>query len=214
MFRYRRLVRFVLVMLIAAGSSAPASAQVGRPKLDLSIGAFHHSSTLHRYYSARFDDALVTGAGASLALHRMVTARVLLEHVSTSLSGGPVFQQDDGGPDNILAGEVQLAGAISITDRIRPYVGAGAGLRRYVVNSSILSDDIIHSPWAEPQIQPAFSAMAGVGVAITSRFGVAAEVRASLARFRAGHDTWGLPEDPVAWQRELRPTLRLEVSPW
>lgn len=214
MITKRRLVRYVLVALIALGWSTPGGAQSSGPTLNLSIGSFHHSSALHPYYDTRFADAIVVGGGVSLPLHRMVTARVLLERVSTHLSGGPAYEGGDRRSDNILAAEVQLAGAVSVTDRVRPYLGAGAGLRRYDVNSSILSDDIIHAPWAKPQVQPAFSVMAGVGVSLTRRIGVAAEVRWALARFRAGSDSWGMPEDPVAWQREFRPTLRVEVSPW
>lgn len=209
----RHLAGRVLVTIAAVAWATPGRAQETRPALYLSIGSFHHSSDLHPYYASRFDDALVIGGGLSLPLHRVVVARVVIERAVTQLSGGPAVRENRGS-DNIMAAEVQLTATVSVTDRLRPYAGAGIGLRRYVVNSVILSDDVIHSPWAEPQIQPAFSAVAGVSVSLTRTVGVAAELRWSRARFRAGDDTWGLPEDPVAWQQEFRPAFRFEVSPW
>lgn len=210
----RHLVGPIFVTFLALLWSTPGAAQVNRPTLSLSVGSFHHSSDLHPYVASRFDDAVAIGGGVSLPLHRMVATRIIFERVSTRLSGGLVYDEDSRGSDNILAAEIQLIGAVSITDQVSPHVGAGFGVRRYVVKSAILSDDIVDWPWEEPQVQPAFSAIAGVGVLVTRRLGIGAEVRWSVARFRVDHDTWGLPKDPVAWQRELRPALRLEVSPW
>lgn len=214
MITTRQTVGSVLVTLSAMLCSVPAAAQADRPVLHLSVGSFHHISDLHPYYATRFDDALVAGVGVTLPVHQAVVARIVLERASTHLSGGPAYNDDPRGADSMLGAEVQFVGAIRVTDGVKPYLGAGVGVRRYVVNSLILSDDVVHSPWAEPQIQPAIAALAGVGISITRRLGVAAEVKWSHARFRVADDSWGLPRDPVAWQQDLRPSLRLDLSPW
>lgn len=207
--------RCIASFLVAAAFVwvVPAAAQPG-PTLHVSMGSFHHLSDLHPYYATRFDNALVLGAGVSLRVRPGLVTRLTVERVSTDLSGGPVYAEARRGGDNILGVELQFAGVVHATDRLSPFAGGGLGLRRYTVNSAILSDDIIHSPWAQPQTQPAVSAIAGLSVSITGSLGVSGEIKWAYARFRAGEDSWGLPADPEAWQSELRPTLRLNVSPW
>jgi hypothetical protein len=203
-----------LPLLVLAALTLPtaAAAQRGGVGFDISLGAFRHQSDLHTYFATRFDDATSLGAGISFPLRRSALARVGVDHVSTQLSGGPVWTEAAATPDRILSAELQLLGLAGNVGRVQPFAGAGVGLRRYTVNTWILSDDIIDRPWQDPQVQPALSALAGLRVGLAGSLGAAAEVKWSRARFRAGDDTWGLPEDPVQWQTEFRPGVRLEWS--
>jgi opacity protein-like surface antigen len=196
----------VAVLMLPAG----ASAQLHDVSVDVSIGAFRHQSDLHTYYPSRFNDATSLGVGVSFPLHRYALGRVVMEWVSTQLSGGPVWTEAATTPDRIHSAEFQVLGLTGAQGRLRPYAGAGAGLRRYTVNTWILSDDVVYRPWQEPQVQPALSAIAGLRVAVAPGIGLAADLRWSRARFRAGEDAWGLPEDPVQWQTEFRPSMLLE----
>ncbi len=209
--------RVVAVGLVAVVGSAtwvmPAEGQDRRPTFHASIGSFHHASNLHTYFSTRFADAVGLGAGVAVPLNRAFEVRLALDRTVTHLTGHPAFPAGRSGPDRILAAEVHLVAVPRITNRVRLNLGAGGGLRRYTVNSTIARGDIIESPWSEAQVRPARSVLAGVSVDLNAKLGVAADVRWSQAQFRAGPDSWGLPRDPIEWQREIRPGIRFAVSP-
>jgi hypothetical protein len=203
-----RLALVVTVTILALPTAA--SAQLPGLGWDISLGMFRHQSDLHTYYAARFDNATSLGVGVSFPLHRVVLGRVAVERVSTQLSGGPVWTEAASTPDRILSAELQLLALPGGAGRLQPFAGAAVGVRRYTVNTWILSDDVVYRPWQDPQVQPALSAIAGLRVALAHGVSVAGDAKWSRTRFRAGDDTWGLPQDPVQWQAEFRPAVRLE----
>lgn len=209
------LVRCGLAVPILCSSFAVPStafAQMTDMRVHVAVGSFRHLSDLHEYYRIRFDGATVLGAGVSIRAHRNLIARLGFETITTQLSGSPVFGSSRERDDHLLTGRIDVLGTFRAARRLEPYAGLGVGLRRSVVNTRILSGDIIRSPWSDPQIQPIASLLGGATVRVLRRIAVSGEVRWSTTRFRVAADTWGLPRAPVAWQGELQAGVRLEVS--
>ena len=189
-------------------------AQVPRPDVQFTIGRLHHQSDLHEYYALRFEDGPALGIGVTFPVRKSLDVRFLIESASSHLTGAQIDERHSRDTkDHRLTIQTQILAKFPVSRFLTPYVGGGAGFRRFQVNSEVLGGDIVWAPWKEPQLQPIVSVVGGLSTPpLGNRATVFAEIRYSIARFRAGEDSWGLPEDPIDWQREIQPNAGFAIS--
>ena len=192
---------------------SPADAQVPRPDVQITIGRLLPQSSLHEYYALRFKDAAALGIGVTFPVRQNLDLRFLMESASSQLTGPQLDESSRETKNPLLTIQTQILAKLPGSRFVTPYVGGGAGFRRFQVKSQVLSDDIVWAPWEKPQLQPIISVLGGLSTAsLRNRATVFAEIRYSIARFRAGEDSWGLPEDPIDWQREIQPNAGFAIS--
>lgn len=206
---------FAVLMTCVALTGAPGGVEAqatGGLWLGVHGGGYFHASDLHSYHDLRFEDAALFGASLSLWPTELFGVRMVGEWVRTSLEGqSPAATVVEKGDDDLFT--LRLDGLVAIPGMggsVKPYVGGSAGVRWWNVEDHVAFDDIITVPFGESQQQFSGSAVAGVSV-FTAGLHASLELRAALTRFRVSEDDWGLPESPVAWQREWQPTLQVAI---
>jgi hypothetical protein len=210
----RRWVLPLTGFVLVAGIAAPrAPAQVGGASVGLSVGRLHHVSDLHRYFPLRFDHGAAIRLSGTLPLGRWIAVRVVAERTTTRLSGPGVYAAERREDDHLSTFEAQVLVWPVLHTRFAPWFGIGVGVRRYALHDVLVADDVVIEPFSDPQTHPIASAVVGVDTPMGRHWSLELELRASITRFRAGADSWGLPADPVAEQREWQPSVRLRYLP-